>query len=816
MLRSGDAQDDHAKVCEMVERGFAALKEWLDMRFQHQEDILRGLSEVRGFSSNPESVSGMPVKDSIRPLPKAVYLSDSTDGSKLFHQSGGPKLDKLGADPLRITAACVMEVSAMSSMSDLPSEGSLEEVRDLAMPLPGCPTEVVADFQSGAGTGATREPPLPTEPPAQIVVIAEGKEMNGRDVSKATSSFSFQDQDWQARLMDVFDQLDLDRSGSIDRHEFSSAFDEVGLPPVGAFDLFKSMDETHNGVIDRIEWLHCIEEASRGPEEEIDLLVKFIERLAERQQRDGRIYETDRKHGLFLLLRHDKPARMAWDLCMMVLLCYIALTLPFTMGFGTDDTLETIDRVLDFIFCCDVVLNFRTTFADRDESIIVNGRQIACKYLKSWFFLDFLSSCPFDLITSGLMPSFTPARLLKIGKIAKVMKLLRISKMMKVFGDSELMEKVEEKSTSKAHLTFMRVLKLVCLAFILAHWLACFGSFADEGSLEKYFGDESPTVFQKYLAAMYWAMMTLSTVGYGDITPTSDWGRLYCMIAMVIGGAFYGYIIGTTTSIVSDMDLNARAFYDRMDLIQAWLDGHDDQSDSPMPKMLRRRVRKHFKMVLSAKSAMDDSSVTSELSPELRADTAFFIINEQVRCNPMFFGISNSALANLVGIVQKNHTNKNECIVRTGDPGIAMYILVDGAARYDKGVKWKPPGAGGTSATFQQLLDGDSFGEEIIFGMEETYLYTITAISACSFHSISEDGFQDQYKNMPDLRNQMYACFMKSRSALESDIDAAQAEQEFLEKKEKAHANVLNKWHPVTAGGRVKHNPVTAKRGGRR
>ena len=49
--------------------------------------------------------------------------------------------------------------------------------------------------------------------------------------------------------------------------------------------------------------------------------------------------------------------------------------------------------------------------------------------------------------------------------------------------------------------------------------------------------------------------------------------RAYAMFAMIVGGSFYGYIIGSVTSIVADGDRNYRAFYDRMELIQSWLDG---------------------------------------------------------------------------------------------------------------------------------------------------------------------------------------------------------------------------------------------------
>ena len=58
-----------------------------------------------------------------------------------------------------------------------------------------------------------------------------------------------------------------------------------------------------------------------------------------------------------------------------------------------------------------------------------------------------------------------------------------------------------------------------------------------------------------------------SQVGYGDICPDSDAERLYTIIAMVIGGAFYGYIIGNISSIVSTTDANSRAYFEKMDLI---------------------------------------------------------------------------------------------------------------------------------------------------------------------------------------------------------------------------------------------------------
>jgi hypothetical protein len=164
---------------------------------------------------------------------------------------------------------------------------------------------------------------------------------------------------------------------------------------------------------------------------------------------------------------------------------------------------------------------------------------------------------------------------------------------------------------------------------------------------------------------------------------------------------------------------------------------------------------------------MEDSEVIAELSPELRDDTVFFIMDDHVRTNVMFQKIPNSALAAIVRILHKNHNKSEECIVKEGDPGIAMYILVEGTARYTKGLKWMPGELVGSrrAALLQtpELSPGSSFGEEILFGLEERYLYTVVSQSDCDFHIISQDDFIDHFRNLPGLREHMLANFMRSR-----------------------------------------------------
>merc|ERR1719155_109534 len=100
----------------------------------------------------------------------------------------------------------------------------------------------------------------------------------------------------------------------------------------------------------------------------------------------------------------------------------------------------------------------------------------------------------------------------------------------------------------------------------------------------------------------------MTTVGYGDIAMKTAIERLYAIVAMIIGGAFYGYIIGSMTSIVSDQDVNTRELKERMNVVLSWLSSHPE-----IPKVLRRRIWRHFKEFLTTKAGVDDYLILNDL-----------------------------------------------------------------------------------------------------------------------------------------------------------------------------------------------------------
>ena len=54
--------------------------------------------------------------------------------------------------------------------------------------------------------------------------------------------------------------------------------------------------------------------------------------------------------------------------------------------------------------------------------------------------------------------------------------------------------------------------------------------------------------FPTYGTAVWWAIVTLGTVGYGDVVPHSAWGRLVGSIVIVVGVTFLSFLIAIVTS----------------------------------------------------------------------------------------------------------------------------------------------------------------------------------------------------------------------------------------------------------------------------
>ncbi len=150
----------------------------------------------------------------------------------------------------------------------------------------------------------------------------------------------------------------------------------------------------------------------------------------------------------------------------------------------------------------------------------------ANRYARSFFgIIDVLAILPTFL---GLI--VTGGQALAVVRILRVLRVFRVLKLAQFIGSEKLMLQALRQSAYKIAVFLFAVLTMVVVVGAAI--------FVIEGP---------ENGFTSIPRGVYWAIVTVTTVGFGDITPSTSWGQLLASMLMVFG---YG-IIAVPTGIVS-------------------------------------------------------------------------------------------------------------------------------------------------------------------------------------------------------------------------------------------------------------------------
>jgi hypothetical protein len=286
--------------------------------------------------------------------------------------------------------------------------------------------------------------------------------------------------------------------------------------------------------------------------------------------------------------------------------------------------------VINISFLGDIVKSFFTMFVNENGSLVADARKIKRQYLQGWFAIDVVSILPFDALGIALNdPKFSEL------KIVRVIRLLRLLKLLRLARGLQMIERWQNEFS--VDFGMVKLGKLFLTMVTMAHWAACIlrmlPDLEDDPDrpnwmTEKFNNDgvsvRLSSLSVQYTTAVYWSSMTLSTVGYGDISLLTDAERLFATITMFIGGGVFAYVVGSICTIMTEFgELNSN-FEQRLDQLNKFMTAHHLAQDQRVKLRSYFRYCKHF-------AAYDRRKGLFQLmSPQLRARTTVVVYGAAV------------------------------------------------------------------------------------------------------------------------------------------------------------------------------------------
>ena len=298
-------------------------------------------------------------------------------------------------------------------------------------------------------------------------------------------------------------------------------------------------------------------------------------------------------------------------------------------------------------------------------------------------------------------------------------------------------------------LVLYRVFKLNFFMFVVSHWVGCLwymiGSLskevgysdnwldADETNLSLSISHSDYGGFSVYLRSVYWAVVGMSTVGYGDIVPTNIMETFYATIVILFGGLLLPAIVGGLAAYMSSFHKTEKLFRKRIAKVRHYL-LKINAEESVLDKCQR-----YFDYHWYCQGGVIEQEVSDELPTSLSVEVAFQINGAKLNSIPFLRCCDDATKLLLVTVLQPRVFIPSECVVKEGETGSDMYIIQRGTLEVSCSQLRGP---------IRILSSGDFFGESCLLG-SKTNRATVTAVEYCDCFHLSKDDFNEVIDGSP-------------------------------------------------------------------
>ena len=440
--------------------------------------------------------------------------------------------------------------------------------------------------------------------------------------------------------------------------------------------------------------------------------------------------------------------RRRWDIVLMLCLWYVALCVPFVIGFEVQyeetSALYVVDRIVDCFFILDVAFNFLTGYTSQDHAtIVMQPGKIARHYAKTWLVFDLIASVPVDLM---------------LGNFVRVMKLLRLVKLFRMLRLNRILHRLERKMSIKYGL--WQVIKFACVVLCLGHWLAC--AWYLMHTLESGWGERASTAtglkptwvdalaeshgteplyhqsrWSQYLTCVYWAMTTMTTIGYGDIVPSNVDERILTVFAELMGSSVFLYGLTQVTGLIANINSSDVEFQKLMDVANEYFEFRQ------IPVPLRVKVREFFHYKRASSLFYGEKKLLAHVSDNIRAELQMWSLRRVLNKTPFLRDADEKFVKLIVHKLTRKIYGPREIVIREGDIADEMYFVAHGEVEILVG------------RTRIAYLDAGAMIGEIAVAMKTRRTATVRTVTFTELLALPRSSFQRAARAVPETAQAM-------------------------------------------------------------